>query len=282
MCDEERQLDSSRSECQMRRGYDVGLKEKGEERSLVEHAMMNRVILVTGGTKGIGAAISTAFAKSGDIVVMNFRKSHEEAKTLLSELSRTNNAVSLEQADISDYAQVKRMVDNVLNRHGKIDVLINNAGVSKDGFLMLMPETDWRDVIDINLTGVFNCSKAVSGHMIGNRSGVMINISSLSGITGLAGQVNYSASKGGIIAFTKALSKELASFGIRVNAVAPGVTETEMTASLDEKTKQRFLGNIPLGRFGRPEEVASVVKFLASDDASYITGETICVSGGLH
>lgn len=244
--------------------------------------MMNRVILVTGGTKGIGAAISTAFAKSGDIVVMNFRKSHEEAKTLLSELSRTNNAVSLEQADISDYAQVKRMVDNVLNRHGKIDVLINNAGVSKDGFLMLMPETDWRDVIDINLTGVFNCSKAVSGHMIGNRSGVMINISSLSGITGLAGQVNYSASKGGIIAFTKALSKELASFGIRVNAVAPGVTETEMTASLDEKTKQRFLGNIPLGRFGRPEEVASVVKFLASDDASYITGETICVSGGLH
>jgi len=243
---------------------------------------MNRVILVTGGTKGIGAAISTAFANSGDIVVMNFRKSHQEAKALLSELSRTNNAVSLEQADISDYTQVKRMVDNVINRHGKIDVLVNNAGVSKDGFLMLMPETDWRDVIDINLTGVFNCSKAVSGHMIGNRSGVMINISSLSGITGLAGQVNYSASKGGIIAFTKALSKELASFGIRVNAVAPGATETEMTASLDEKTKQRLLGNIPLGRFGRPEEVASVVKFLASDDASYITGETICVSGGLH
>jgi 3-oxoacyl-[acyl-carrier protein] reductase len=243
---------------------------------------MKRVILVTGGSRGIGSAISTAFAEAGDAVVINFRKSHEEAKALLTELSKTNKSVSLEQADISDYAQVKRMVDNVIKRHGRIDVLVNNAGIAKDGFLMLMSEADWRDVIDTNLTGVFHCSKAVSEHMISNRSGVMINISSLSGITGLAGQVNYSAAKGGIIAFTKALSRELAPFGIRVNAVAPGVTQTEMTASLNEKTKQRFLDNIPLGRFGRPDEVASVVRFLASDDASYITGETICVSGGLH
>ncbi len=241
-----------------------------------------RVVLVTGGNKGIGKAISTAFAANGDAVVINFNKSLDIAKTVLEELLPGNTTISLEQADVSDYMQVKRMINNIIEKYGKIDIVVNNAGIVRDGFLMLMSEKDWNDVIGINLNGVFNCSKAVSEPMISQRSGVIINIASLSGITGLPGQVNYSAAKGGVIAFTKALSKELAPFNIRVNAVAPGVIETETVGSLNEKTKNNFLNAIPMKRFGKPDEVASVVKFLASQDAAYITGETICVTGGLY
>jgi 3-oxoacyl-[acyl-carrier protein] reductase len=243
---------------------------------------MQRVVLVTGGSKGIGKAISSAFASQGDTVVINCRKSLDEAEALRKELSGGNAIVSIEKADVSDYKQVKRMTDTIVGKYGKIDVLVNNAGFTRDGFLMLMSVKDWEEVIGVNLTGVFYCSKAVSEHMIGMRSGVIINIASLSGITGLSGQTNYSAAKGGVIAFTKALSKELAPFGIRVNAVAPGVIETEIVNSLNERTKSDFLDAIPLKRFGRPEEVASVVRFLASEDAAYITGETLCVTGGLH
>lgn len=241
-----------------------------------------KVVLVTGGSKGIGKAIADIFASNGDAVVINYNKSHDEAEALRVILSLNNNAVSIEQADVSDYGQVKRMIGRIIEKYSRIDVLVNNAGITKDGFLMLMTEKDWKDVIDINLTGVFNCSKAVTEHMISQRSGVIINVSSLSGITGLSGQTNYSAAKGGVISFTKALSRELAPFVIRVNAVAPGVIETEIVESLNERVKKQFLENIPLKRFGRPGEVASVVKFLASEDASYITGETICITGGLY
>ena len=241
-----------------------------------------RVVLVTGGNKGIGKAISTAFAANGDAVVINFNKSLDIAKTVLEELLPRNTTISLEQADVSDYRQVKQMINNIVEKYGKIDIVVNNAGIVRDGFLMLMSEKDWNDVIRINLNGVFNCSKAVSEPMISQKSGVIINIASLSGITGLPGQVNYSAAKGGVIAFTKALSKELAPFNIRVNAVAPGVIETEIVDSLNEKIKNNFLNAIPMKRFGKPDEVASVVKFLASQDAAYITGETICVTGGLY
>lgn len=241
-----------------------------------------RVVLVTGGNKGIGKAISTAFAANGDAVVINFNKSLDIAKMVLEELLPGNTTISIEQADVSDYMQVKRMINNIVEKYGKIDIVVNNAGIVRDGFLMLMSEKDWNDVIGINLDGVFNCSKAVSEPMISQRSGVIINIASLSGITGLPGQVNYSAAKGGVIAFTKALSKELAPFNIRVNAVAPGVIETEIVDSLNEKVKNNFLNAIPMKRFGKPDEVASVVKFLASQDAAYITGETICVTGGLY
>lgn len=241
-----------------------------------------RVVLVTGGNKGIGKAISTAFAANGDAVIINFNKSRDIAKTVREELLPGNTTISLEQADISDYRQVKQMINNIMEKYGKIDIVVNNAGIVRDGFLMLMSEKDWNDVISINLNGVFNCSKAVSEPMISQRSGVIINIASLSGITGLPGQVNYSAAKGGVIAFTKALSKELAPFNIRVNAVAPGVIETEIVDSLNEKVKNNFLNAIPMKRFGKPDEVASVVKFLASQDAAYITGETICVTGGLY
>ena len=241
-----------------------------------------RVVLVTGGNKGIGKAISTAFAANGDAVIINFNKSLDIAKTVLEELLPGNTTISIEQADVSDYRQVKQMINNIVEKYGKIDIVVNNAGIVRDGFLMLMSEKDWNDVIRINLNGVFNCSKAVSEPMISQKSGVIINIASLSGITGLPGQVNYSAAKGGVIAFTKALSKELAPFNIRVNAVAPGVIETEIVDSLNEKIKNNFLNAIPMKRFGKPDEVASVVKFLASQDAAYITGETICVTGGLY
>lgn len=241
-----------------------------------------RVVLVTGGSKGIGKAICRTFSEMGDCVVINYSKSLIDAESLKRELLYKNSMISLEQADISDFTQVKQMLHSVIEKYGRIDVLVNNAGVARDSLLMLMSDRDWYDVINVNLTGVFNCSKAVSEHMIGQRSGAIINIASLSGITGLPGQANYSAAKGGVIAFTKALSKELSVFNIRVNAVAPGVIETDIVDSLPENLKRRFLENIPLKRFGAPEEVANVVKFLASHDASYITGEVICVTGGLY
>jgi 3-oxoacyl-[acyl-carrier protein] reductase len=242
---------------------------------------MHRVVLVTGGSRGIGKAIAAAFASEGDAVIINYLRSTDQAEAIRTELSTMSKAVAIEQADVSDFHQVRKMVQNSIERYGQIDVLINNAGLAKDECIMLMSESDWRDVIDVNLSGVFNCTKAVSGHMISRRRGVIINVASLSGITGLPGQVNYAAAKGGVIALTKALSKELAPFGIRVNAVAPGIIETDMTASLNERARERFLHAIPMRRFGTPLEVASVVKFLASDDASYITGEIICITGGL-
>jgi len=240
-----------------------------------------KVALVTGGSRGIGKAVVEAFAGAGYDVVVNYAKSCAEAEALKAELSLKNQSIALEQADVSDHIRAKLMIDNVISRFGRLDVLVNNAGITRDCFLMLMSQDDWSEVISTNLTGVFNCSKAATAHMIEQRRGVIINISSLSGITGLPGQTNYAAAKGGVISFTRALSKELASFGIRVNAVAPGVIETEMIESLGKRAKDGFIEAIPLRRFGRPHEVAAVVKFLASDDASYITGETICVTGGL-
>ncbi len=241
-----------------------------------------RVVLVTGGSRGIGKAIAGVFAGDGCTVVINFSKSLEEAEAVMKDLSAKSDSIYIEKADVSDPAQAKRMMDNVVSRFGKIDVLVNNAGITRDGLLMLMSDEDWNDVISTNLTGVFNCSRAATTHMIYQRSGVIINVSSLSGISGLSGQANYAAAKGGVISFTRALSKELAQFGIRVNAVAPGVIETELLESLNERTKKGYLSAIPLKRFGKPHEVATAVRFLASDDASYITGETICVTGGLY
>jgi 3-oxoacyl-[acyl-carrier protein] reductase len=240
-----------------------------------------KVALVTGGSRGIGRAVVEVLAGTGYAVALNYSKSRDEAEAVKAELSLKNHSIFLEQADVSDHVQARRMLDNVISRCGRLDLLVNNAGITRDGFLMLMSQKDWSEVISTNLTGVFNCSKAATAHMIERRSGVIINISSLSGITGLPGQTNYAAAKGGVISFTRALSRELAPFGIRVNAVAPGVIETEMTESLGEKTREGFLEAIPLKRFGSPHEVAAVVGFLASDDASYITGETICVTGGL-
>ncbi len=243
---------------------------------------MSRVVLVTGGSRGIGAAICRAFAAEGDRVVINYNKSADDAETLMADLSNTGCEASVLKADVSRFEEARQMVAEVSSSFGRVDVLVNNAGITRDGLLMLMNEKDWHDVIDTNLTGMFYCSKAVTETMISQKSGAIINMSSLSAFSGLPGQTNYAAAKGGIVAFTKALARELAPFGIRVNAVAPGVIDTDIVTSLKEEKKKQFLGNIPLKRFGNPSEVASVVKFLASDDSSYITGETLCVSGGLH
>lgn len=241
----------------------------------------SRIVLVTGGSRGIGEAISMSFAKDGDIVVVNYLSNKAQADKVVAKIQDSGGKAVALKADVSRQDEVLRIMDDIVERYRRIDVLVNNAGTTKDGLLMLMSEGDWDCVIDVNLKGVFNCCKAVSRHMIAERSGTIINISSMSGITGLAGQCNYSAAKGGVIAFTKAIAKELAEFGIRVNAVAPGMIDTDITYNIPEKIRAELLEMIPLKRFGTPEEVAGVVKFLASKNADYITGETIVVSGGL-
>ncbi|MEK7688852.1 MAG: 3-oxoacyl-ACP reductase family protein, partial [Deltaproteobacteria bacterium] len=219
--------------------------------------------------------------KNGDAVVVNYHSNRERAESVVSRIKDSGSEAIAIKADVSKADEVSRMVDTVVEKYGRLDVLVNNAGMAKGGLLMLMDDKDWDNVIDINLKGVFNCCKAASRQMIAQKNGAIINVSSLSGITGLSGQSDYSAAKGGVIAFTKAIAKELAQFGILVNAVAPGIIDTEMIGDIPDTVKKRFLEAIPLKRFGMPEEVAGVVKFLASPEASYITGETIVVSGGL-
>ena len=243
--------------------------------------MTKRVVLVTGGGRGIGEAISVIFGKNGDIVVVNYLSNEKRAREVVAKIKEADGEAIALKADISRHDEAFRMVDEIVEKYGRLDVLVNNAGMAKGGLLMLLDEKDWDSVINANLKGVFNCCKAAVRQMIAQKKGIIINVSSLSGITGLAGQSDYSAAKGGVIAFTKAIAKELAQFGILVNAVAPGVIDTEMIGDVPEAIRKKFLEMIPLKRFGKPEEVAGIVKFLASPEASYITGEAIVVSGGL-
>ena len=243
--------------------------------------MTKRVVLVTGGGRGIGEAISVIFGKNGDIVVVNYLSNEKRAREVVAKIKEADGEAIALKADISRHDEAFRMVDDIVEKYGRLDVLVNNAGMAKGGLLMLLDEKDWDSVINANLKGVFNCCKAAVRQMIAQKKGIIINVSSLSGITGLAGQSDYSAAKGGVIAFTKAIAKELAQFGILVNAVAPGVIDTEMLSDVPEAIRKKILEMIPLKRFGKPEEVAGIVKFLASPEASYITGEAIVVSGGL-
>lgn len=240
-----------------------------------------KVALVTGGSRGIGRATVLALAEAGAKVAINYQGNEEKANEVLRLVEGMGREGVLVKADVSSSGQVEEMVDAVQKRFGRIDILVSNAGITRDTLLMRMKEEDWDAVINTNLKGVFNCIKAVSRPMMKQRYGRIINLSSVVGISGNPGQANYVAAKAGVIGLTKTAAKELASRGITVNAVAPGLIETDMTGVLDEKMKEEMLKWIPLARFGKPEDVARVIRFLASSEADYITGQVIHVDGGM-
>lgn len=243
--------------------------------------MSNKTAIVTGGTRGIGRAIVLELAKNGCNVAFNYSKSDDLANELVKEIEALGVRTMAKKADVSDFEIAKDMVKEVKDNFGQIDFLINNAGITRDKLLALMKEEDWDDVININLKSVYNFSKAVIMTMIKQKSGKILNITSVSGIAGVAGQANYSASKAGMIGFTKALAKEVGKANINVNAIACGFIETDMTASLPEEYKQKMTDMTSLKRFGTTEDVAKVAMFLLSDDAKYITGQVLSVDGGL-
>ncbi|MFA6540180.1 MAG: 3-oxoacyl-[acyl-carrier-protein] reductase [Bacteroidota bacterium] len=248
---------------------------------MINYNLAGKTALVTGGSRGIGKAIVLALAHSGADVAFTFRSRVDEANALVTELQALGRKAAAYQSNAAETKQSDDVVQSVIKEFGKIDILVNNAGITKDGLLMRMSEQDWDDVIATNLKSVFNFTKAVTRPMMGAQSGKIINISSVVGVVGNAGQGNYVASKAGVIGFTKSVAKELASRNIQVNAVAPGFIETEMTEKLNEKQKEGILGIIPQKRIAKPEEIASVVCFLASADSNYITGQTINVDGGM-
>ena len=235
-------------------------------------SLEGRTALVTGGSRGIGRAIAAELAKAGAQVVIGYRSGADEAEAVASEIGGRTV-----QADVSDPEEAKRLVDKA----GEVDVLVNNAGITRDGLLARMSDDDWRTVLDTNLGGTFNTCRAVARGMMKRRSGAIVNISSIVGVHGNPGQTNYSASKAGIIGFTKALARELGSRGVRANVVAPGYISTRLTNELPEELQQAMLANTPLGRFGDPEDVAGAVRFLCSDAAAFVTGEVLLVDGGL-
>ncbi len=243
--------------------------------------LTGEIALVTGGSRGIGKAISIALAKANATVVVN-SIDEEEAISVANEIQSFGiNAVAF-KADISNPAEVESMVQHIQEKLGKITILINNAGITKDGLLMRMKEEDWDAVLNINLKGTYNCTKACIKDMIKQRKGNIVNISSVVGISGNAGQTNYAASKAGVIGFSKSLAKEVGNRGIRVNAVAPGFIDTVMTEKLTQDMVNKIKEQIPLGTLGAPEDVADLVLFLVSPSAKYITGEVIKVDGGLN
>ena len=243
--------------------------------------LKDRVALVTGASRGIGKEIALTLASYGATVIINYNGSEERATEVLEEIKANGGKGIVYQADVSDFNQVKQMMDDIKKQFGSIHILVNNAGITKDNLILRMSEDEFNDVIDINLKGVFNCLRNISPIMLKQRYGRIINISSIVGIHGNPGQVNYSAAKAGVIGMTKSLAKELGSRGITVNAVAPGYIDTDMTKVLKDDLKDKIKQEIPLRRLGEAKDVAALVAFLASDNSAYITGQTIQVDGGL-
>jgi 3-oxoacyl-[acyl-carrier protein] reductase len=244
--------------------------------------LQGKVALVTGASRGIGRAIALTLAEAGADVAVNYSGSEAAAGEVVQAIEAMGRKAIKIQADVASSAQVDDMMKHVLETFGKIDILVNNAGITRDNLIMRMKEDEFDQVIATNLKGVFNCVKAATRPMMKQRSGRIINISSVVGVLGNPGQVNYVAAKAGVIGLTKASARELASRGITVNAVAPGFIETDMTDKMPEGAREQMITQIPLSRLGQPEDIAKAVRFLASDDASYMTGQTIHVDGGMY
>jgi len=245
------------------------------------HAGQKRVTLVTGASRGIGRAIAVALAAPGDDIIVNYQANESAAKDTATAIETRGAQAHLWRFNVADAQEVKGAFKEIVGRHQRIDVLVNNAGITRDNLVALMKASEWDEVLDTNLKGLFLCSQAAVKPMMRQRFGRMVNVTSVVGVIGNAGQCNYAAAKAGIIGFTRSLARELISRNITVNAVAPGYIETEMTASMPEKAREALLSQIPAARVGTPEEVAAAVRFLVSDEASYITGQVIHVNGGM-
>jgi 3-oxoacyl-[acyl-carrier protein] reductase len=241
-----------------------------------------KVALVTGASRGIGRAVAIKLAANGATVIVNYNGNREKAEEVVRLISENGGNAEIYGCNVAEEDTVSDMIKEIVDKYGKIDILVNNAGIAKDGLLMKMSSDDFDKVMDINLKGTFNCLKYASRYMLKQRFGRIINMSSVVGIMGNAGQVNYAASKAGVIGMTKSAAKELGSRGITVNAVAPGYIDTDMTSGLSDSLKEKMTSLIPLGKMGNPEDIANTVLFLASDMASYITGQIISVDGGMN
>lgn len=244
--------------------------------------LKNKIALITGAGRGIGRAIAIALAKEGAEVVINYNGSEERAKEVKQTIEENGGKASIYKCNVSDFVACEAMIKDIIKEYGHLDILVNNAGITKDGLIMKMKEEDFDSVLNVNLKGTFNTIRHSARQMLKQRSGKIINISSVSGILGNVGQANYAASKAGVIGLTKTMARELGSRGITVNAIAPGFVDTEMTEVLSEEIRENACKQIILGRFGKPEDIANTAVFLASDKADYITGQVISVDGGMN
>ena len=244
-------------------------------------SLAGKIALVTGGGRGIGRAVALALAGEGAAVLVNYNGSRDRAQAVAAEIERNGGRAEAVGCDVSDFASCAKMVEDIIGRYGRVDILVNNAGVTRDNLILRMTEEEYDKVLDTNLKGAFNTIRHLSRYFLKQRCGKVINISSVSGVMGNAGQANYVASKAGLIGLTKSVARELAGKGVCVNAVAPGYILTDMTAALPEKAREGLMNMIPMGRAGRPEDVAGMVVFLAGSGSDYITGQVIHVDGGM-
>ena len=248
----------------------------------MDQTMEGKIAVVTGASRGIGKAIDVKLASKGATVVINYNGSRERAEEVKNEVESAGGKAVIIQCNVADFDACKEFIETVIKEQGRIDILVNNAGITKDGLIMKMKEEDFDSVLNVNLKGTFNTIRHSARQMLKQRSGKIINISSVSGILGNVGQANYAASKAGVIGLTKTMARELGSRGITVNAIAPGFVDTEMTEVLSEEIRENACKQIILGRFGKPEDIANTAVFLASDKADYITGQVISVDGGMN